>query len=238
MGIQMKSFDAVANALSALTTTKRFKSSTITVQLGERPITIPASAFPDVAKAVATFGLNGASPEDAKVEPISNRKLAEKAGVSLLQPSQATPPAPAPASPSPAAPAPAAAKSKPAPSSEGRKSRRPARPSQDKMPKWFEKDFNKEYTFAEDHYSMRRARLSIDPQRSKKVLGEWKKKGELSAWGYEILTGKKHVGWVIAEEQNHFVITGVPDMAPSDHRAFIGVLARIATTIIPEIRRR
>jgi hypothetical protein len=219
IGVEMKSFDAVAMALASIEKSKKFNSSTITVQfIGGKPMGIPVSSFLDLATAVTVFGLSKAVASGAE------ESVQMQSSVPAVASSGAT--------------ASAAVPTAATPKDAGRKPPREARKSEDVIPKWFERDFDNEIKADNDGFLMRRARLSIDPARPKNVLGEWKKPSEISAWGYEVVAGKKHVAWVIAEEPKNFVITGAPGLAPSKHRALIGVIARIASTIIPEVRRK
>lgn len=118
----------------------------------------------------------------------------------------------------------------------GRRGRHRMRISEDAIPSWFAKDFKDEYNIEQDGFRLKRSRLSMDASHLKGVLGRWNKKASISGWGYEILSGKKRVGWVIADAPDHFVISGVPNTPPSNHRGMVGVMARIATMIIPALR--
>lgn len=215
--IHMKSFASVANALAHMEMATKGKKSTppkITVSFGGEPgFAIPAEAMSDVANAVSVFGLalRTAQPQPIKVVV-------------------ATPPPQA----EPQVTAPKATKA----TVQGRKSSKRARPSEETIPEWFKKGFKDEYEADRDGFWLKRAQLSIHPAKPKIVLGLWKSGDAISAWGYEVLSGTEHVAWVIADDPQRFLIAEEEGVPPSSHRAIIGVMARIASMIMPEFRNR
>lgn len=231
VGIHMKSFDDVAGILAAMQQTKRLKSSTISIRFSGVPgVKISAQSFPDVANAVSVFGLNTvsdqnqlkpvAAPEDEDVEDTKPTKVARVSEQSK-----------APKPPKPAKATNANVDDGSVIKTRGR-SIRPVEPVNE-IPDWFERDFKNEYEYNDPEFSLRRARLALDPKNPKTVLGRWQTPDDLSAWGYEIISADKHVAWVIAKAPRVLIITGVPGLPPSPHSAIVGVIARIASLVIP-----
>jgi len=227
VGIHMKSFDAVASILAAMQHAKNLKSSTISIRFSGVPgVKIPAQSFPDVADAISVFGLNAARRSEQskpavateaekaeEVKPATRAKAAEAQKSNIITKDAAT--------------------TASEPVVKSRRRSQSSVESVDQIPDWFTQGFQDEYSNSDPEFTLRRTRLSLDPENSKNVIGAWEKPGDISGWGYEIVSGGKHVAWVIAEDPRRLLITGAPGLPPSPHSAIIGAIARIANLVVP-----
>lgn len=101
------------------------------------------------------------------------------------------------------------------------------------MPDWFGKLDNE---YAGDGYRLVRAELALDPKQRRTVSGLWGETSGNRGWGYEILVDDRRVGWVIAETERSFVLTGIPDFPSSQHRVIEGLMARLTASVMPRLK--
>lgn len=79
--------------------------------------------------------------------------------------------------------------------------------------------------------------LVMDPERVNHVRGKAKDDREATGWGYEVLSGGKHVAWVIAADHDKLIVTDVvgdPEYVPSKHKQMAGVMARLTAIVMPK----
>lgn len=173
---------------------------------------------PEVAEAPADASAPSPATTKGKTKPSKTAKAAKSAKPPETVEKEAPPSAAAPAEPSPAVQPPKAKGKAKAPA-------KAAAPKVEAPEGWLDRDFQKEY--AGEKFRMVRAEISIDPEHRRNALGAWKKGKGVRAEGYEVLSGDKHVAWVIAEDPKSFILTGAFDLKWSQHRALAGLLARI-----------
>lgn len=208
----------------------------------------PAAPSPEVPAEVA-------QPASAEKAP---RKKGGKAAREAAPSQTATEPAPKPTpeptpepSPEPA-PAPAAVTSAPAKAAppakakakgkakpkgaKGKGKAAPAAPSGDPavMPAWL-KAMPTQYVDEDKEFTLEQKPLSLTKPRGKIVTGVNDGGAENPAFGYEVVANGKHVGWVIAEAEDSYIVTGFGNIEPSKHRVLSSAMIRIKVSNLPSI---
>jgi len=210
--IRMSSYTAVANALAMFAGTPRVRPSSpieILDRTRGKKAAITAGSLPDIAHAVSTFFSLGETTDTGRRE-----ETAQPAG------KQARPATVA------------RTETKENKQSTSKKVR--AEPqSEAPPPDWFANGFKDEYV-SDAGFRLVRTPLVLADERT--VAGrrhDWPLGP--SAWGYEVLAGKTHVAWVIAQDPRTFILTGALDLPPSTHRVIEGAMARIAASVMPKL---
>lgn len=233
--IRMQSFASVANVLTMVEEGSHgllepTAQLDITDPFSGKKATIAAAALTDVAKvlselAMATSAETGTgaatTPARAAIQPKAVSKTAKPKQVTKTPAAAKAPHKAAARTPAKAA-HPKAAKS--------------TVPAQMPRPDWYA-DLKDEYVSDAANYRLVRAEVAVDPTSSakaRKVTGRWGEAEGNHAWGYEILSGDRHVAWVVAEDQRTFILTGAPGFAPSTHRMVEGLMARVTATVMPQ----
>lgn len=102
------------------------------------------------------------------------------------------------------------------------------------MPDWI-KAHQKPYVDEDGEFSLEPAALSLAKPKGKVVTGTNNGDAANPAFGYEVTAGGKHVGWVIAEAEDSFIVTGFKDIDPSKHRVLSSAIIRIKVTNLPSL---
>lgn len=79
--------------------------------------------------------------------------------------------------------------------------------------------------------------LALDPKAKDHVKSQAKDERKATGWGYELLSGGKHVAWIIASDEEMLVLTdivGNPDYKPSKHKLVGGLASRLTASILPK----
>lgn len=78
--------------------------------------------------------------------------------------------------------------------------------------------------------------LEMDPAKRRSVIGPAKTQTADSTFGYEVKTkAGEHIGWIIIEAENKFVMAGIPEMDVSSHRNIEGPITKTGIAIANKI---
>lgn len=78
--------------------------------------------------------------------------------------------------------------------------------------------------------------LELDPAKRRSVVGPAKTQTANSTFGYEVKTkAGEHIGWIIIEAENKFVMAGIPEMDVSSHRNIEGPITKTGIAIANKI---
>jgi hypothetical protein len=78
--------------------------------------------------------------------------------------------------------------------------------------------------------------LEIDPTKRTNVLGVPVSVNAASAFGFEIKTNtNEHAGWIIAEAEDKYVMTGLPELKISNHKKIGGAITRIIFAVASKV---
>lgn len=78
--------------------------------------------------------------------------------------------------------------------------------------------------------------LELDPAKRRSVIGPAKTQTANSTFGYEVKTkAGEHIGWIIIEAENKFVMAGIPEMDVSSHRNIEGPITKTGIAIANKI---
>lgn len=102
------------------------------------------------------------------------------------------------------------------------------------FPDWAKKSLKAEY--ADDLWGFRLVAtpVALDKENGHNVLGRDDGKAEHRGHGYELIIHGKHAGWIVAESESAFHLTGVENYETTKHRNIEpAVFIRIRRTIYP-----
>jgi hypothetical protein len=78
--------------------------------------------------------------------------------------------------------------------------------------------------------------LEMEPAKRRSVVGPAKTQTADSTFGYEVKTkAGEHIGWIIIEAENKFVMAGIPEMDVSSHRNIEGPITKTGIAIANKI---
>lgn len=77
--------------------------------------------------------------------------------------------------------------------------------------------------------------LALTKEKAKTVEGIATAKSKFPAFGYEVVQGKRRVGWVIVEDAKSWIVTGFGEIAPSKHANLTAATIRIRITNLPQV---
>lgn len=78
--------------------------------------------------------------------------------------------------------------------------------------------------------------LEMEPSKRRSVLGPAENQTADSTFGYEVKTkAGEHIGWIIIEAENRFVMAGIPEMDISSHRNIEGPITKTGIAIANKI---
>lgn len=78
--------------------------------------------------------------------------------------------------------------------------------------------------------------LEMEPAKRRSVLGPAESQTADSTFGYEVKTkAGEHIGWIIIEAENRFVMAGIPEMDISSHRNIEGPITKTGIAIANKI---
>jgi hypothetical protein len=78
--------------------------------------------------------------------------------------------------------------------------------------------------------------LEMDPAKRRSVVGPATTQTAGSTFGYEVKTkAGEHIGWIIIEAENKFVMAGIPEMDISSHRNIEGPITKTGIAIANKI---
>jgi hypothetical protein len=87
-----------------------------------------------------------------------------------------------------------------------------------------------------DDYRFDFTALDMDPAKRRSVLGPSKTQTADSTFGYEVKSkAGEHIGWIIIEAENKFVMAGIPEMDVSSHRNIEGPITKTGIAIANKI---
>lgn len=102
------------------------------------------------------------------------------------------------------------------------------------FPEWAKKSLKAEYADDVWGFKLLATPVALDKENGHNVLGRDDGKAEHRGHGYELTIGGKHAGWVVAESESAFHLTGIENYETTKHRNIEpAVFIRIRRTIYP-----
>jgi hypothetical protein len=101
----------------------------------------------------------------------------------------------------------------------------------------FMKDLKAFYIIGEgEDYRFDFTALEMDPAKRRTVVGPASSQSKGSTFGYEVKSkAGEHIGWIIIEAENKFVMAGIPEMEISSHRNIEGPITKTGIAIANKV---